>query len=107
MMRTSRRVVRRVRRFRNVDVVHDGGRFVQSMTWRPAMLKRENQCFRVSSFLVLVCGAMCGAARGDCEPSWHPLVSGGQTGVDNDVRAMTVWNNELIVGGYFTTAGGQ
>ncbi|TVQ56869.1 MAG: hypothetical protein EA377_01655 [Phycisphaerales bacterium] len=44
--------------------------------------------------------------------AWHPFNSGGQIGVGDSnfgfgVRALTVWNGELIVGGDFNTAGGQ
>lgn len=41
---------------------------------------------------------------------WHPLISGGQIGVSggatSSVRALSVWNGNLIAGGFFTTAGG-
>ena len=42
-----------------------------------------------------------------CEPAWHPFESGGQIGVTNQVEAVTVWNGDLIAGGFFATAGGQ
>ena len=40
--------------------------------------------------------------------SWHPLGSGMSGGYpyDTSVIALTVYNGELIAGGYFTTAGG-
>jgi len=39
---------------------------------------------------------------------WQPLVSGGEIGVDSErVEALTIYNDELIVGGFFTSAGGQ
>ena len=40
--------------------------------------------------------------------AWHPLASGGEIGVTGGVvRAVTVWDGDLIVGGTFTMAGGQ
>ncbi|HMN97287.1 MAG TPA: hypothetical protein PKC43_12740 [Phycisphaerales bacterium] len=44
--------------------------------------------------------------------SWRPLTSGDQAGVDGPspitmVRAMAVYNGDLIVGGEFVSAGGQ
>jgi hypothetical protein len=40
--------------------------------------------------------------------AWHPFTSPcGQIGVNGEVRALTVWSGDLIVGGWFTTAGDQ
>lgn len=38
--------------------------------------------------------------------SWSPLGSGGANGVNGTVRALTIFNNDLIAGGDFTSAGG-
>jgi hypothetical protein len=37
---------------------------------------------------------------------WNAYVSGGQTGVNQPVRALTVYDGDLYAGGLFTTAGG-
>ncbi len=42
-----------------------------------------------------------------CELAWFSFISGGQTGVNGTVSALTVWSGDLIAGGSFTTAGGQ
>jgi len=47
------------------------------------------------------------SAQAECEPVWHPFISGGEVGVSSAVYAMTVWNGDLIAGGSFATAGGQ
>ena len=49
-------------------------------------------------------------ARWDGAPGsegWNPIVAGGQTGVGGGVKALAVWNDKLVVGGFFSTAGGQ
>jgi len=49
-----------------------------------------------------------GIARWDgTSGGWNPFTSGGQIGVNNAVRALTVWNGDLIAGGTFATVGGQ
>jgi len=50
-------------------------------------------------------------ARWDGE-QWHPFTAGGQIGVSGEgtavsVHSLTIHNDDLIVGGVFTTAGGQ
>jgi hypothetical protein len=49
-----------------------------------------------------------GIARWDGS-AWHTFTSGGQIGVSGtpSVIALTVWNGDLIAGGFFTSAGGQ
>ncbi len=44
--------------------------------------------------------------------NWHPFMTGGETGVNSgdispQVYALTTYNDDLIAGGYFATAGGQ
>jgi hypothetical protein len=44
--------------------------------------------------------------------NWHPFTSGGEMGVNStsispQVFALTAYNDDLIAGGYFLTAGGQ
>ncbi|MCX6165400.1 MAG: hypothetical protein NTU73_11185, partial [Ignavibacteriae bacterium] len=50
---------------------------------------------RDCTFLIINCKAQ----------SWSPLGS-GTGGAYPDVNALTVFNNEIIVGGYFQSAGG-
>jgi len=38
---------------------------------------------------------------------WQPIYFGGEIGVNNAVRALTGWNQNLVAGGEFTTAGDQ
>lgn len=53
-----------------------------------------------------------GMARWD-GAAWHAFASGGETGVGagrdewDSVYAVTVWNDNVVAGGQFTTAGGQ
>ncbi|MCI0629427.1 MAG: hypothetical protein L0Y44_02085 [Phycisphaerales bacterium] len=39
--------------------------------------------------------------------SWRPLIAGGQNGIEGAVSALAVYDGELIVGGQFTSAGGD
>jgi len=40
--------------------------------------------------------------------AWHPFTAGGQIGTSGQgVRALTAWNDDLIAGGWFATAGGK
>ena len=39
--------------------------------------------------------------------AWFPLTSGGQIGLNSHVRALAVWNGNLVAGGDFWMAGGQ
>ncbi len=39
--------------------------------------------------------------------SWHSFASGGQIGVHGPIDALTVYDGDLIAGGYFDSAGGQ
>ena len=77
------------------------------------MMKRDVRWFHMIMLVVVACGAMGRVARGGCEPTWHPMISDGQTGValgngsPGHVYAMADWHDDLIVGGSFDTAGGQ
>src|SRR5262245_45163935 len=70
-------------------------------------MKPEGKWWRMALVIELANAAMFNAARGGCELWWLPFISGGQTGVNGAVGALTVWNGDLIAGGAFTTAGGQ
>lgn len=43
----------------------------------------------------------------NCEPEWNSFSSGGQIGLSGSVRALAVFQGDLIVGGSLDSAGGQ
>lgn len=65
----------------------------------------HNQPLLAIVALILIYSAG-GPVRGQCD-QWHPFTSGGQVGVSDTVRSLTVWNGDLIAGGTFASAGGQ
>ena len=56
-------------------------------------------------FAVAAVGAGSPAATGQ-DYGWGPLGSGTGGGTYTSVSALTIYNGELIAGGWFTTAGG-
>src|SRR4030042_1120596 len=60
---------------------------------------------RLNTSLILVT-LLFSAAFGECEPNWKAGNGPPSIGLNSPAYALTVYNGDLIAGGYFTKAGG-